>query len=156
VRSFTFLSQKRLIYARNTRLGPIAPPDSTFRDELPTDDKLGLQAHTFTFHNELQGGATNIRCDGFSPFLRSNFVCKKSALPRTAAPDRFLHLLIDEKNGVPFRAHKRNDRADEHHGDGKHVESILHEEKKESEEYDDKQRRQKQREKRKRSGSKEG
>jgi len=50
-----------------------------------------------------------------------------------AAKDRFLRLLIVERNDVPFRArwqgaHERNSGAEEH-GDGEHSESIPHEEK---------------------------
>jgi hypothetical protein len=44
------------------------------------------------------------------------------------ATDRFLHLLIDEVECVRFCAHKRNNCADEH-GDGDHIESIVHDEK---------------------------
>jgi hypothetical protein len=50
---------------------------------------------------------------------------RKSALLR-AALDIFLHLLIDNIDGVRFRAHERNSRAKEH-GDGEHIESIPHE-----------------------------
>jgi hypothetical protein len=52
---------------------------------------------------------------------------RKSALLR-AALDRFLHLRIEKTDGVRFRAHERNSRADEH-GNGEHIESIPHEEK---------------------------
>jgi len=44
------------------------------------------------------------------------------------ALNRFLRLPIDEKNGVRFRAYKRNNGADDH-CDGEHIESILHEKK---------------------------
>jgi len=45
------------------------------------------------------------------------------------ATDRFLHLQIVQSDGVRFFcAHKRNNYADEH-GDGDHIESIVHEEK---------------------------
>jgi hypothetical protein len=44
------------------------------------------------------------------------------------ALDRFLRLLIVENEVVHFRAHKCNNCAEEH-GDGEHIESILHEEK---------------------------
>jgi len=43
--------------------------------------------------------------------------------------DRFLHLQIVQSDGVRFFcAHKRNNYADEH-GNGDHIESIVHEEK---------------------------
>jgi hypothetical protein len=50
---------------------------------------------------------------------------RKLALLR-AALDRFLHLRIQYSDGVRFRAHECNSRADEH-GDGEHIESIPHE-----------------------------
>jgi len=43
-----------------------------------------------------------------------------------AALDRFLHLQIGSSDNVVFA--ERNSRADEH-GDGKHIESMPHEEK---------------------------
>ena len=81
--------------------------------------------HAFTFHNELQG-ATNIHCNEVLTPLAQLRV-RKSALLH-AALDIFLHLRIEQSDGVRFRAHERNSRADEH-GDGEHIESIPHEEK---------------------------
>ena len=86
-------------------------------------------SHTFTFHNELRG-ATNIHCDEVLtvPCLTVHLHVRKSTLLRTAL-DRFLRLLIVEKEVVRFRAHKCNSCADGHgDGDGEHTESILHEE----------------------------
>jgi len=68
---------------------------------------------------------------------------KVSTVP-CAALDRFLRLLIDGRDRVRFRAHKRNSCTDEH-GDAEYIESIFHDEK-ESKEYDTKQRTKKQRE----------
>ncbi len=44
------------------------------------------------------------------------------------ATDRNLHLQIVKTDGVRFCVHKGNNSADEH-GDGDHIESIVHEEK---------------------------
>jgi len=85
--------------------------------------------HAFTFHNEFQG-ATNIHCDEVltlgSPTALTQLRVRKSALLR-AALDRSLHLPIEKKDFVRFRAHECNSRADDH-GDGEHIESIPHEE----------------------------
>jgi len=68
----------------------------------------------------------NIHCDEvLTPW--GQLRVRKSALLR-AALDRFLHLRIEQRDGVRFPAHERNSRADEH-GDGEHIESIPHEEK---------------------------
>jgi hypothetical protein len=74
----------------------------------------------------------NIHCDEILTSLPSgvgHLRVRRSALLR-AALDRFLRLQTVSSDNVVFagRAHERNSRTDEH-GDGKHIESMPHEEK---------------------------
>ncbi len=85
-------------------------------------------SHTFTFHYKLQG-ATNIHYDEVLTVPRPAHLSRaKVSTVLPTALDRFLHLRIDDIDGVRFRTHERNNRADER-GDSEHIESVLHDEK---------------------------